>query len=573
MRFTFYAVSIIASGVINLAVATVVMFKRSFDRTCRSWALLSLSLAVWLFGLYFVYTSGTISEALVWDRVIMLGGSLIPLTLTIFVLDFISNEIRTKKRESIIWGIVILCLSNLIVQLTPLIKRSVFRRANGFFITVNNTGYIVFGCLYAITLGLVLILLIKGYRVAKTQRRNQYRYIGLALVVGFGFGVTNTAIPHAYSLPLVSQFGILASNIVVAYAIVRYRLMDIRIAIKKALVYTSTTLSLTFLYLSSVFLIGKTFATIGFGQRYFAVILAMFVAALIFEPLRNTVQRGVDRIFFEEKLDKRKVVAEFNKAVMSVVDIYELLEHTMSILTKTLKIEKAFCMLLDEHRGVYRIESYVGLDRQNLIWQCSIKNPLVSVLQTGELLRADDSVGSVLEEQARLRLVRMGAEVATPIITKNRLFGFICLGRNLSKELTENDVMAVKTLADQLSVAIENASFDETQIKRRTDVLDRKRFMRRLEAELERTKEDNVPVSIVFINIDGEEISEAVQALIADSIKMNIRSFDVVGRIEDNQYGLILPGVKPEEIQRFADRLDDALKGIAKPTYRLITRN
>jgi GGDEF domain-containing protein len=573
MHFTFYTVSIIASGIINITVAAVVMFKRSFDKTCRSWALFSLSLSVWLFGLYFVYTSATYKDALIWDRVLAFGGCIVPITLTIFILDFISHEAPVKRRRQIVWGIAFLSLFNLIIQQTPLVQRQAIQNAPGFFVTGNTTSYISFGILYFITLTMTVILLIKGYRSARAERINQYRYIFAACVVGFGLGFSNAAFPQGSRLPLVSHEGILVANIIVAFAIVRHRLMDIRIVIKKALVYTTTTLGLTFLYLSSIFVIGKMMGNISQGQRYSAVVIAMFVAALVFEPLRNNVQSTVDRIFFKDRFDKQKVIVEFNKSVLSAVDMYELLEKTMRILTRTLKIEKAFFMLLDEHRGVYKIESYVGLDRQNLIWQCSVKNPLISILKSGDILRVTDILGSILEEQARIRLARMGAEVAIPVMTKNKLIGFVCLGRNLSNELTDNDIMAVKTLADQLSIAIENASFDQVTARRGADMLDRRAFMRRLEAEIKRAQEDHVPISIVFVNIDGDEISEAAQVFVADSIKMNIRSFDVAGQIDENQFGLILPGVKPDEIQRLADRLDEALKDIVKPSYRLITRN
>ncbi len=187
---------------------------------------------------------------------------------------------------------------------------------NSFF---GQLGFPSFISLVLITI-LAAISLIFRYRSAGSVVRLQLRWFvvgGFFTVILFFLPVT-TLSPNQNNvafnnlLVLVGQAYMVPLYLAVGMAILRYRLYDFDVIIRKTLVYATLTAMLALVYFGSVVLLQQVFGAItGIEQSPLAIVISTLVIAALFTPLRRRIQNGIDRRFFRKKYDAQQVLAQF----------------------------------------------------------------------------------------------------------------------------------------------------------------------------------------------------------------------------------------------------------------------
>ncbi|MEM9553743.1 MAG: SpoIIE family protein phosphatase [Acidobacteriota bacterium] len=105
------------------------------------------------------------------------------------------------------------------------------------------------------------------------------------------------------------------------YAIVRFQLLDIRVILRRSLLYTVTTAFVTGLYAGGIAMFNALFRDSELAQSvYFPVVLALAIV-LLFDPVRRRVQRLIDRSFFAGRSRLENALAELGDAMAAQVDL------------------------------------------------------------------------------------------------------------------------------------------------------------------------------------------------------------------------------------------------------------
>ena len=154
-------------------------------------------------------------------------------------------------------------------------------------------------------------------------------------------------IPNAYMK--MSVLSLTLVPLTLAYAIVRYRLMDVDILFRRGYAYTLATLCV----LAGFY--GIVFSLASLAQRHFqdlgtgGLVAVMLMAAFLFQPVRNWIQERLDRYFYRDRYDYRQTLVEFARELSSETDLDAMLSAVAERLRHTLYIRHLAFFLSDEN--------------------------------------------------------------------------------------------------------------------------------------------------------------------------------------------------------------------------------
>ena len=159
----------------------------------------------------------------------------------------------------------------------------------------------------------VASLFVRYRRGARTER-SQIKwllYAGTLFLVVYvqAFVFNNVSGTDAFSVAL--NLSILTLPIAIAIAILRYKLYDIDLVIRRTLVYAIVTALLALVFYGGVILLQRLFTGVSGQASPIAIVASTLVIAALFSPLRRRVQNFVDRRFYRRKYDAQQVLAQF----------------------------------------------------------------------------------------------------------------------------------------------------------------------------------------------------------------------------------------------------------------------
>jgi hypothetical protein len=202
-------------------------------------------------------------------------------------------------------------------------------------------------------MGLLIASQFYRYRYASTAvERQQTKWVIFAFcaVIFLQFAV---ALPQLF-IPSLSQDGslynlsldavdtiiLLIGPVCIAIAILRYRLYDIDILIKRTLVYGSLTAILAALYFALVIgaqTLTRQLTGLDVAQQPVVIVLSTLLIAALFQPLRHRLQRTIDRRFDRSHYDAAKTVAAFSASLRSEVNLQQLNERLLGVVEETMR--------------------------------------------------------------------------------------------------------------------------------------------------------------------------------------------------------------------------------------------
>src|SRR5258706_10603101 len=123
----------------------------------------------------------------------------------------------------------------------------------------------------------------------------------------------------------------------IGFAVLRYRLWDVDLLIKRTLVYGILSVSLVLIYIGLI--VGLQFplqGVIGRGNALVIVASTLAIAAL-FQPLRHRIQVVIDRRFYRRKYDAVRTLEAFSAILRQEVDLDQLREELMAVVQETMQ--------------------------------------------------------------------------------------------------------------------------------------------------------------------------------------------------------------------------------------------
>jgi hypothetical protein len=198
---------------------------------------------------------------------------------------------------------------------------------------------------WTIFLGTLMASQLYRYRfVSNARQRQQTKWVvlgvSLAMAGSVGAFVVTTFAPAPLALFQETShypFGLLVP-LSIGVAILRSRLFDIDVIIRRTLVYSSLTAVLALAYFGTVLVLESTLrALTGQGQNSLVVVLSTLGIAALFGPVRRQVQAAIDRRFYRKKYDAARTLARFGMSARDEVDLEQLSTRLIGVVEETMQ--------------------------------------------------------------------------------------------------------------------------------------------------------------------------------------------------------------------------------------------
>lgn len=346
------------------------------------------------------------------------------------------------------------------------------------------------------------VLAFKQRRVEDSILRQQMKWLRngavlgilpftLLYVVPFTLGVTPNSIMKfaVLSLPLIP--------ITWAYAILRYRLMDVDVIFQQGYVYTLASLAVLGVFYGLLFSFGKVD-----DLPPAAVVVLILIATFIFQPIRNWLQENLDRyVFYRESYDYRRTLLDFARELSSENDLEESLHGVASRLLHTLNVQHVAFFLSDEEvEGQYRLSLVHGARNHAApaypdlsFLQEVIGKPYLFFERTK--LNPDYVFGSY-SQSARQTISDLDLTYYIPCTVRGTTIAFLGVSRTIKGDfLTSDDLELLVTLSNSVGITVDNARLYRS-LQRKMEENERLR-------EFSENIVESINVGILAVDLDG----------------------------------------------------------------------
>ena len=434
----------------------IVAFSRPLTRLKRIFLIYLLAMFFWSVSAGLVL-SGWV-KVLPWFRMMTIA----PIVMTIAIFYFVQALFGLRRQ----WAPLVFVAGAILVPIslfTPWLIRDAALEEG---VLHYEFGFLVFFAAlpgYGLNF-LNLAELSLGYsRTTDIDQRNRFRYLILALLITILATLINFTEWGKYPIDIAANT---LTAILIAYAILRHKLLDIRVVFRLGLFYTFTTAILGLVYFLAITLMLNLVEVYSGGRVFLLSVIVALLTAIVISPIRDAAQSWLDRLFYRERYNAGLMLQRLSQATASLLDLDKIARIVLADLIETMHIGHAAIYIkqvsdnsyhLHAEQGEPRLSPMIfGADHPVAKWMIR-QNRILN----GKLLSVSPVFKGMWKKE-RDYLDKFPAELFIPLNTKGELVGFILVGPKKSTQpYTHDDRVALSTLANQTAVVIENARLYE----------------------------------------------------------------------------------------------------------------
>lgn len=421
--------------------------------------------------------------------------------------------------------------------------------------------------------------LIQGYRHAPTAvARAQLRWIFWSVVVFvvvllFTMLVPTTTAGRVRLLPPAALTATLALfPISIGVAILRYRLFDIDIIFSRTLVYSALTAVVVAIY---VLVVGYLGAALHTTDNLGISLFATGLVALLFQPARERLQRGVNRLLYGERDEPYAVIARLGHRLEATLAPEAVLPTIVESVAQALRLPHTSLWLIED--GTLRVAAVHGANFEEAV-----------IRDADAVAQLHASADGLSREQLpangeyRATVERLGVDLVLPLRHHGELVGALCLApRGTHESFSTGDRRLLRDLAGQAGAAIHalrltlalQASLEDLRGSRQRLVGAQEEERRRIQRDLH----DGLGPTLASLRLRLETCVDLAQGGSPDLVRELERFHDLVGEataeIRRLVYDLRPPGLDQlglvqalrQHIERFSRETGLAVRFQVRP--------
>jgi len=460
----YHALVPLAAAAANLIVCVPVVRKGMREPIFRAFLWMTLTIVAWNLDLFALYYFSDEASAEWWSRLFRTGVCFAPATAFHAALA-LSRSWRRPWTYLLFAGYamgLVLAVTNarggLVSGLTP--------HTWGWYIQPTRA-YGLMTLLLIVYLPLIVERSWHAYRHPSSPRqRVEAKFWLLGAAVQTPFSLTNLLPAYGLNVYPLGTVGNVVYVSVIAYAIVRHRLMDVDYVVRKFISFSLAAALVLAPGAAGLYALSQALQAEAPGVFVCAALAVALLAVVLIPALQDALETRVHRALFPQVYDYRLRLRQLAAALVHVLERSALVARLGEALTDILEVEGCHIFVREEAKSPLVLAHSAPQSTAELPEDVAhALEPLTEPLLASEL--------EALRSPAAAYFRGMNWEVAIPLRINDRLTGLIALGRNKDFRIfSAEDLELLATVAAGASVALENSSLSR-QLRRSEVVLER----------------------------------------------------------------------------------------------------
>jgi len=503
--------------ILNVSLAGITLFRNPESRLNRLFTYFVGGMAVWNFGVFMLRRAPDETTAVFWEVVIHTGVIALPAFYYHFVLIFL--ERTTRHRTSLLVAYMLALIFSIINLSGSTLFMHGVKSTYWGWAPATGILYTPFFFYFNFFLIYGLSHLIRIYKdVDSSFRRNRATLILLGTLVSLVGGVIDFArfilVRFVPAADLVYPMGIPANMVfalMLGTSIVRYRLFDVNVAVKKSAVYL-----LVWGVLTSVLVAAESYADLDQVNPLWIILPLGFVMTMLVSPIGQRLEEWIERVMFSRRRGCYETLLDLSKRMGAILDFGRLMETLVHGLVRGVPLTHCVLMIYDAQRSafvVYREDASVG--ERSAVAPIRSDSRIVQWLnQTGRVLVKEEAKLNpeiaAYFDAAENELDAIKAALIVPLKIEGKLTGILLVGEKLSGDIFDDQELAVlAVLANQVAISLENARLYAELSETNAELMQASRlksqFLASMSHELRTPLNSIIGFSKVLLNrFDGE---------------------------------------------------------------------
>jgi len=451
------AAILLLCGIVSLVIAALVGFQDARRTSNILFVGICLCFALWSFAiLVFMQTSDS-TLAFMAAKGYYLAAGLFPALLLMFTLVY-PRAHPTSNPSKITMGLIAAVgtiIALLVVTQPAFVIHNVALEGARRIVSVHTETYLLYSLYFVVLFAFAMVIALYKFVSLKGRLRMQAGLYSIGILLNsVPAFITNLYLPFfgIYDYIWIGPMMSLVFLSLTTYGILRHRMFSIRLAAVRSTAYVFTLSTLL-----GIYYVLAIFVTYLFPSQGSSVIVGplnifiTIVLAVIFQPIKRFFDKFTNRFFYRDYYSVTDFFGRFNRILATSTDLYPLLRRVSHELADTIKSEQVFFSIPSlesriltigtQHHGILPVQDINSLRDYSINTESRI------------------IVAELLEEDSPIRRLLTSHKVAMamPLIREDIFLGFLCIGYHRVNRYTSRDLRMLRSTADELVIAIQNA--------------------------------------------------------------------------------------------------------------------
>ncbi len=454
---------------LTLLVILMVSGKRHVAR--RPFAMFLVFMTAWGFFIFMMRATNDLSTAYFWEKLVfvaILSASLLFYRFTLALTGIRPNNYFVYPLHIAFFVVMGLIPTGLVVSGMQMMWYGKAPIIGPLFMLYLLCAYVPI-----VRSAMILVKQIRRSRVFDDIVRYEYIMVGIGAMF---FGATTDFLPsmgiNMYPLGII---GNILFCVAATVAMLKHNLLEMKVVIRKATTYSLTSALIFGIFGAIIYILSHFFENFFNPVSMTIAVVAVFIAALVFQPTLTRFQHTVDRWFFRERYMHIQTLKHFTEETRGDLDLEQMGLSLVEAVAKSMRSHGVYLLLPSPVSGNYTVYQYSGQKSQGRLQFPASGSFLAAVKQQDRLVDSNDidvipSFSSISAHDRQL-LQNNNIALMVPLRNNDHLAGILLLShKSRHAPYTNEERRLLQTVAADIAGSIDSANRYENIKQKHTEL-------------------------------------------------------------------------------------------------------